>query len=363
MEPTIEVGDRILVNKMAYALQLPLSGPKLGVPFTGLQWDNPLDFLPQFKWGTPRRFDIVTFWNPVSGRRMVKRIVAEPGDTIQMRGGILTINGETANYTDVTPTDQTPTTRLQSGGNAGAEGIGSQFQTVPLEYLQETLLGAERTIQHIKVRWLDTPVVAVFANGAMATLNDEGRLVVDPSGRTMTPEEFAATEKTSYQLLQVREGATFVDEEPASYNEYAEAYLKPLADQRITLKSGEVIEIDGHELVLNNETVSHEVFLRALQGEFPGGRIDRGNPAGQLYLRMDHLGKVLLTSFGPVTLDEGQYYMVGDNRNNSHDSRFFGPVYRGEITGEAFAVAASFNGRILQLPPDPDWGRWFMGLD
>ena len=40
-------------------------------------------------------------------------------------------------------------------------------------------------------------------------------------------------------------------------------------------------------------------------------------------------------SFGPVTVPRDHYFMMGDNRTNSLDSRFFGPVPEDDIVGEA----------------------------
>jgi signal peptidase I len=80
MTPTILVGDRIFINKLAYDLK---------VPFTTWQLA---------KWADPQRGDIVVFPSPADGIRLVKRVVAVPGDRIELRDDHLVINGETASY-------------------------------------------------------------------------------------------------------------------------------------------------------------------------------------------------------------------------------------------------------------------------
>ena len=44
------------------------------------------------------------------------------------------------------------------------------------------------------------------------------------------------------------------------------------------------------------------------------------------------------SSYGPTRLSEGEVFAMGDNRGNSRDSRFFGPVPVENIEGEAFMV-------------------------
>lgn len=75
MKPTIQVGDRVVVNKLAYDLK---------IPFTRVQ---------VARWGDPERGDIVVLFSPKGGTRLVKRVVGLPGDQIAMIDNKLFING------------------------------------------------------------------------------------------------------------------------------------------------------------------------------------------------------------------------------------------------------------------------------
>jgi len=46
----------------------------------------------------PKRGDIVTFFSPRDGRRLIKRIVAIPGDVIEMRNREISVNGQKEIY-------------------------------------------------------------------------------------------------------------------------------------------------------------------------------------------------------------------------------------------------------------------------
>lgn len=81
MKPTIQEGDRVVVNKLAYDLK---------VPFTTIELA---------KWGDPKRGDIVVLFSPEDGMRLVKRVVAVPGDRIAMRDERLFVNGQAASWT------------------------------------------------------------------------------------------------------------------------------------------------------------------------------------------------------------------------------------------------------------------------
>lgn len=75
MKPTILVGDRIFVNKLAYDLK---------VPFTRMHLAS---------WSAPSRGDLVVFFSPADGKRLVKRVVGLPGDKVSMVDNRLRVNG------------------------------------------------------------------------------------------------------------------------------------------------------------------------------------------------------------------------------------------------------------------------------
>lgn len=81
MHPTLLEGDVVFVDRLAYNLKLPLTDIVLA------------------RTGEPRRGDIVTFFSPKDGKRLIKRVIGLPGDVIAMRDKHLIINGRPAAYT------------------------------------------------------------------------------------------------------------------------------------------------------------------------------------------------------------------------------------------------------------------------
>jgi signal peptidase I len=187
MKPTILEGDRVYVNKLAYDLKVPFTTWHLA------QWDN------------PNRGDIVVFFSPYDGKRLVKRVVGLPGDDLQLRDNVLLLNGKAVEYGPINEE------RLQDVAQADREKYSYATEELP--------------------------------------------------GRT------------------------------------------------------------------------HAVAA------FP-----------RVPARRD---------FGPYRVPNGQYFMMGDNRDDSFDSRYYGAVERRRIVGRATAVALSFDRQHYWLPR---WHRFFSSL-
>ena len=94
MRPTILEGDVVLVNRIAYDLKLPLTDIAIA------------------RLGEPKRGEVLTFTSPADGVRLIKRLVALPGDVVEMQNEVVFVNGVAAEYKSPTQVVE----RLESGG-------------------------------------------------------------------------------------------------------------------------------------------------------------------------------------------------------------------------------------------------------
>ena len=77
MQPTLPVGDFLVVDKTAYGFSLPFVDEAI------VQWDE------------PERGDIVTFDPSHTDDRLIKRVIGKGGDIVMVRNGLTYLNGKT----------------------------------------------------------------------------------------------------------------------------------------------------------------------------------------------------------------------------------------------------------------------------
>ncbi len=78
MQPTVDIDDRILVNKTAYGLRVPFTD---GYAVRGAE---------------PALGDVVVLDSPVEDKVLLKRVIGTPGHTVQIISGRVVIDGELA---------------------------------------------------------------------------------------------------------------------------------------------------------------------------------------------------------------------------------------------------------------------------
>lgn len=113
MVPTLREGDRVLCNRVAYDLKLPFSSLVIA------------------RLGDPQRGDVVTFASPEDGTRLIKRVIAVPGDTVELRDEHLLVNRMQADYRPITVRDQDELTPNYDGRQwLLRESIGQRSSTI-----------------------------------------------------------------------------------------------------------------------------------------------------------------------------------------------------------------------------------------
>jgi signal peptidase I len=129
MIPSVAIGDRLIVNKLAYSLRVPFSDVVV------------------IRRNQPQRGDVVVLRSPENGVTLLKRIAAVPGDEVAVTDGRLSINGipvpidrEGDGFVERLGTSPHPV-RLTAGG-------GPDFGPVRLHTDQYLMLGDNRGESH-----------------------------------------------------------------------------------------------------------------------------------------------------------------------------------------------------------------------
>jgi signal peptidase I len=118
--------------------------------------------------------------------------------------------------------------------------------------------------------------------------------------------------------------------------------------KRVIGLPGDTVEMKNNVLFLNGEPVPYTKADPAYAASLPRELRQRSVLAtedlnGSAHAVMSIPSIVAMRNFGPVTVPPEGYFMMGDNRDISKDSRFFGFVEREQIVGRAKAVIGSLD--------------------
>ena len=131
--------------------------------------------------------------------------------------------------------------------------------------------------------------------------------------------------------------------------------------KRVVAIPGDTISMTNNQLFVNNKPVpmtkpsgpfdDEEQGIVFVADEVLAGKLHKVMFTPQIPARRE---------FGPDVIPAGKYFVMGDNRDNSNDSRFIGVIDRRRIVGRALAVAFSLD---RQHHWAPRFDRFFTKLD
>jgi len=101
-------------------------------------------------------------------------------------------------------------------------------------------------------------------------------------------------------------------------------------------------------IIMKSDNPKEPFYVKRIIG-LPGEQIKISK--GKIYINgtilEEDYGKEIMKEGGMAeskySIDEDSYFVVGDNRNNSYDSRFFGAVHKNEIIGKAIFDISKFK--------------------
>ncbi|MDX1636462.1 MAG: signal peptidase I [Balneolaceae bacterium] len=285
MEETLLTGDFLVVSKISYGPRTPMV---IGVPFTNIYLpgvDLPWTRIPGLT--DVDRNDIVVFNYPIdiapiaAKTNYIKRCVAIPGDTLSVRDKMVYINGE----------------------------LSEQFAGVQKNYVVE-----------VRERVRLSPTKVQNAGGTLLGSQGQNSYRVNmTSSVAETIREWPEVENVMLHIL------------PEDFNEFARRdfsfssgfmnhdHLPPI-----------VIPFEGQQVTLNRDNwhIYENIITRYERNDAEW----RGD---QLYINGE--------PDSTYTIRQDYYFMMGDNRDDSEDSRYWGFVPQDHVVGKAGMIYFSWD--------------------
>lgn len=317
MERSLLVGDFLFVSKIEYGprtpktpLQIPLTHAKIW----GTNLPSYLSFIqfPHYRLpslGEVERGDVVVFNYPPEFEHpkdlrthYVKRCIGTPGDVLEVKASDVFINNE---------------------------------RMIDPEMMQKRFFVA--TEQMIRDRVFDEYGIWEYYQ-AIGPNGSKGYIILSTEEEAKKLEKLSFISKVSLQIAQPTdvEQNTFPD---ARYYEWNADYYGPLEIPY----QGMTITIDEYSIAKYGSTIRDYEDL------------------GEVKLTKDQLS-VDGKNVTAYTFTKDYYFMMGDNRHNSLDSRYWGFVSEDFIVGEASFIWMSMDERA-NLLNKIRWSRIFKGIE
>ena len=126
--------------------------------------------------------------------------------------------------------------------------------------------------------------------------------------------------------------------------------------KRVVAVPGDTVALEDDHLIVNGVPAAYaagdsrelEQLIAATRRSDP--EILRESGLGRMHDILLLPGRVAPTTFGPLTIPKGMYFVLGDNRDNSADSRYIGLIPRRNIIGKATRILFSLDPDRHDLP-------------
>jgi signal peptidase I len=117
--------------------------------------------------------------------------------------------------------------------------------------------------------------------------------------------------------------------------------------KRLVALPGDTVELRNEHLFINGQASTYAHLEQTLE-PVGNGQMTPAIRASEVGPEREHTVQFppkfpAWRNFGPVTVPEGQYFFLGDNRDNSADPRFIGMVPRHLLIGRAHHIVVSVN--------------------
>jgi signal peptidase I len=295
MIPTMEIGDHIFVNKFLYGVRIPFVEVKF------------------FQYRKPERGEVIVFERPrdPEERDFIKRIVALAGDSVEVRCGFLYVNGELVERQLITATYS------YWDGDENSERWGERKSSLYREVFGdtrfETLYSSTRPDDEARLASggaeAERAASHLANRGDFPSMNDPDCLRTGPHGAVPS-----------------------IDDAPEVCFPEHELVLRPSPLEPREQKKEEP----------QYDPLPRSIPRCAAEGRADGdlGCYDASPPDPE------RPGQAACAQQWRYIVPEGHVFAMGDNRDNSSDSRRWGPVPLENIKGKALFIWWSNNGKV-----------------